>query len=358
MEKSDLIAALDKAGIQPKVQGFEAIKYKSKLILQYVHNLEYTATFAPLVSQGAMPTSTNHFSSPPTNACGLRITSSQRSHPQPSTTVSAHQADMGLELRSNNEWASVVQGPESVSRGSVVVAVNGKSVLLQTYTEAIQAMIDAKSSGEAFNITFRRAPWKTGTLWKAARQKSNKQKVSGLGWKKRYFVLAYGMLAYYDKKGGKLKGHYNLDSVTGHQTIVAPAPASVLAAADSAAIMIVKGSDRLIMKSSNAEELMDWAAMLYMAVAHTNGGNTEMYEAEMSRMRLQADREEYQEWMKNAAAKAEADRMQMYVDLAAAEAHAQALRDAEAAKTAEEAAAAESARATIELAEAEKVGQM
>ena len=51
--------------------------------------------------------------------------------------------------------------------------------------------------------------------------------------------------------------------------------------------MIVKGSDRLIMKSSNAEELMDWAAMLYMAVAHTNGGNTEMYEAEMNRMRLQ-----------------------------------------------------------------------
>ena len=38
---------------------------------------------------------------------------------------------------------------------------------------------------------------------------------------------------------------------------------------------------------------MDWAAMLYMAVAHTNGGNTEMYEAEMNRMRLQADREEY-----------------------------------------------------------------
>ena len=38
------------------------------------------------------------------------------------------------------------------------------------------------------------------------------------------------------------------------------------------------GSDRLIMKSSNTEELMDWAAMLYMAVAHTNGGNTEMYE--------------------------------------------------------------------------------
>ena len=37
---------------------------------------------------------------------------------------------------------------------------------LNSYTEAIQAMIDAKSSGEAFNITFRRAPWKTGTLWK------------------------------------------------------------------------------------------------------------------------------------------------------------------------------------------------
>eukprot|EP00619_Florenciella_sp_RCC1007_P005147 CAMPEP_0205932228 /NCGR_PEP_ID=MMETSP1325-20131115/29254_1 /ASSEMBLY_ACC=CAM_ASM_000708 /TAXON_ID=236786 /ORGANISM="Florenciella sp., Strain RCC1007" /LENGTH=90 /DNA_ID=CAMNT_0053301915 /DNA_START=30 /DNA_END=299 /DNA_ORIENTATION=- len=90
------------------------------------------------------------------------------------------------------------------------------------------------------------------------------------------------------------------------------------------------------MKSSNAEELMDWAAMLYMAVAHTNGGNTEMYEAEMNRMRLQADREEYQEWMRNAAAKAEADRMQMYVDLAAAEAHAQSLRDAEATKSTEE----------------------
>ena len=38
------------------------------------------------------------------------------------------------------------------------------------------------------------------------------------------------------------------------------------------------GNDRLIMKSSNTEELMAWAAMLDMAVAHTNGGNTEMYE--------------------------------------------------------------------------------
>ena len=50
--------------------------------------------------------------------------------------------------------------------------------------------------------------------------------------------------------------------------------------------------------------------------------------------------------MKNAAAKAEADRMQMYVDLAAAEAHAQSLRDAE---------AAPAPSAAVELAEAEKV---
>ena len=36
-----------------------------------------------------------------------------------------------------------------------------------------------------------------------------------------------------------------------------------------------------------AQEMMDWAAMLYMAVAHTNGGSTEMYEAELTRLQLQ-----------------------------------------------------------------------
>ena len=42
--------------------------------------------------------------------------------------------------------------------------------------------------------------------------------------------------------GAKLKGHYNLDNMAGHQTIVAPAPASMLGANDTAAIMIVKGN--------------------------------------------------------------------------------------------------------------------
>ena len=36
--------------MQQKVKGFEAIKYKSRIILQYVHNLEYECTFAPQVS--------------------------------------------------------------------------------------------------------------------------------------------------------------------------------------------------------------------------------------------------------------------------------------------------------------------
>ena len=50
---------------------------------------------------------------------------------------------------------------------------------LNSYTEAIQAMIDAKSSGEAFNITFRRAPWKTGTLWKVDVERHTRSMPSG-----------------------------------------------------------------------------------------------------------------------------------------------------------------------------------
>ena len=40
--------------------------------------------------------------------------------------------------------------------------------------------------------------------------------------------------------------------------------------------------------------------------------DTHRYEAEMKRMRLQADRVEYKQWMAEVAAKAEADRMQAH----------------------------------------------
>ena len=149
------------------MQGFEAIKYKSKLILQYVHNLEYTATFAPLVSRwvGAIGPQIDRDAAP-TAPCLLTGISFDASHPHaarprgtrtsttlpfppplPPSAPRPHQANMGLELRSNNEWASVVQGPESVSRGSVVVAVNGKSVLLRTSHEPGTAECNPLSRG-------------------------------------------------------------------------------------------------------------------------------------------------------------------------------------------------------------------
>ena len=39
-------------------------------------------------------------------------------------------------------------------------------------------------------------------------------------------------------------------------------------------LMLVKGDDRMVMKScSNPSDIHNWAGLLYIAVAHANGGN-------------------------------------------------------------------------------------
>ena len=54
-----------------------------------------------------------------------------------------------------------------------------------------------------FSLTFRRAPFHRGWLFKRKRAKAPGLRAASLfsgatGWKRRFFVLAYGVLAYYD----------------------------------------------------------------------------------------------------------------------------------------------------------------
>ena len=122
-------------------------------------------------------------------------------------------SELGLMLAQANEWAVVKATPPKwetkVRVGDALAAVNDEHVLLRTYEDMFAAVVRAKSSKLPYTLTFRRAPFHRGWLYK--KPKAGRGKESGFfsgatGWKKRYFVLAYGVLAYYDDRaecGGK-----------------------------------------------------------------------------------------------------------------------------------------------------------
>ena len=205
-------------------------------------------------------------------------------------------SELGLMLAQANEWAVVKATPPKwetkVRVGDALAAVNDEHVLLRTYEDMFAAVVRAKSSKLPYTLTFRRAPFHRGWLYK--KPKAGRGKESGFfsgatGWKKRYFVLAYGVLAYYDDRaecGGKHKGFYTLQNSNDHQCLVTSAPAAMMNKSDKdPGLMLVKGDERLVLKSATTpSDIHNWAALLYLAIAHANGGNDVMRGVEKERL--------------------------------------------------------------------------
>ena len=172
-------------------------------------------------------------------------------------------SELGLLLVRADEWALVTSTPArmetKVRVGDALAAVNDEPVLLLSYEEMFAKVARAKASNLPYTLTFRRAPFHRGWLYKKPAMSSKKEphRFSGTGWKKRYFVLAYGVLAYYDSPadlGGKHKGCYPLaDGADGARCEVTSAPARYMNRADRApGLMLCTGEERLVLKSAPA----------------------------------------------------------------------------------------------------------
>ena len=116
-------------------------------------------------------------------------------------------ANLGLELKQVGEWAVVLATPSEMESkvriGDVLARVNGANALLKSYEDMFQMVCEVKASRVPFSLTFRRAPFHRGWLFKRKRAKAPGLRAASLfsgatGWKRRFFVLAYGVLAYYD----------------------------------------------------------------------------------------------------------------------------------------------------------------
>ena len=125
-----------------KLRGLQALRYRAGVVVQYLARLEGS------VGPGAMA---------------------------------------GLALARRTSWTMVAKAPRGgpVTVGSVVSAIDGESVLLDSYEET-QAKL-----ASADRITFRRAPFHQG--WTRVDSEAMEPAVC-------YLVLAYGVVAYFDRE--------------------------------------------------------------------------------------------------------------------------------------------------------------
>ncbi|KAK7249899.1 hypothetical protein SO694_00005362 [Aureococcus anophagefferens] len=209
-------------------------------------------------------------------------------------------AKLGLELKQVGEWAVVMAAPAAVESkvrlGDVLAAVDGADVLLEPYDDMFRRVVAATRSPVPFTLTFRRAPFHRGWLFKRARAKPGRRSLfSGAsGWKKRYFVLAYGVLAYYDappldpRKAPR--GFFSLESSEDHACHLAAATPEEMGtrAPRCAGLVIRKGDDALALKGP---DLHNWAALLSVALAHANGGSDLLRDEETARQAANAGQE-------------------------------------------------------------------
>ena len=179
--------------------------------------------------------------------------------------VSFHEdKPLGVVLERSGEWAIVKLSSfreTGVSIGSALSSVNGESCILQPYQFAIGKL---KNWKPPLHLGFRQAPKKSGYLVKLSRQRKGG---THRNWKTRFFSLGEGRLVYKDEDSthASLKGDV-------------PLMGSAVSLVSSTEIgkffcfRVVSGVTSLIMQAETQDEMMDWAATLYHAIAIANGG--------------------------------------------------------------------------------------
>jgi hypothetical protein len=169
---------------------------------------------------------------------------------------------LGIVLERAGEWAMVrlsTARETGVHVGSALTSINGKSVVLQQYHATIDKL---KNWRPPLQLGFRRAPHKEGYLVKLSRQRRG----TNQNWQKRYFLMAEGRLIYKEKSDDP--------NVKGDIPLMGSA-VSLISSSETGKFFcfrVVSGVTSLVMQGETMDEMMDWASMLYHAIALANGG--------------------------------------------------------------------------------------
>jgi len=262
---------------------------------------------------------------------------------------------LGIVLERSREWALVkLSNAEAtdVTEGSALCMINGESVMLKTYSSAIKMLTGWKPP---LTLSFIKAPEREGWLEKLSRGRRGTAVGKVKNWKKRYFILKQGKLAYYamDGESPELKGCVQLMgsavSLVPHEEVD-----------QNFCFRLVSGVATLIMQAETVEDMVDWSTTLYHAIAIANGGG---YLLDLERERVAKEEEERQMNEKKRIAEEEAaerkrkaeeaEQLKKEMEEAEAKTRAEAEATAKAAEEARQAAEAEAAKAAAEAEAAE-----
>jgi hypothetical protein len=186
---------------------------------------------------------------------------------------------IGVIFRRQNEWGFVRVVPDgsNIIVGSLLTAVNGKSVLLMKFDDAIQITAKAVTSGKSFDITFMPPYRLEGAI------KKYETGWMGSEWKSYYFKLDGGIIQCHSRRQGTLKYEWDLANETEHHAFVTPAPKDLMGEGEMG-IMVEKGGEKIIFKAEDGRT-ETWGAFIHLSIIVANGGNPDMYALEAKRIK-------------------------------------------------------------------------
>ena len=194
------------------------------------------------------------------------------------------QKPLGLVMQKVEEWALAMdfKGYDAkvtgVLPGSALTSVNDELVMFDDYFTTISRLKDWKPP---LKLTFRKAPEKHGYLNK----RSAGTRGGPASWKRRFFVLGEGKLSIFANETMNTETRVDLPLQHASVSLVHSSEYDKFFCFRFQVDMI-----NMVLQASTLEEMLDWAATLYHAIAMANGGK-HILDFERRRQQEEADRQ-------------------------------------------------------------------
>lgn len=197
---------------------------------------------------------------------------------------------LGVVLVKAGEWAfaKVANFKETgVKVGSALYSINNEPVWNLKYAEVVDRL---KGWYPPLALGFRQAPEKSGFLLKKSTTKKNQ-----VQWKKKFFVMEEGKL-YFQNGEGASYGKRGEIALFG--AAISLVKSEDLDAGHFYCFRVLSGLVTYTLEARDLEDMREWTAMLYHAIAFANGGayiiahDLELVAEEEERLRAMAVQEE------------------------------------------------------------------